>query len=142
MRIVDILRRKGREVATVSGHETVRTLVERLAELRVGALVVSEDSRRITGIISERDVIRGLQQHGPGLLDLSVESIMTTEVFTCPPTASLEDLMRLMTERRIRHIPVVEDDVLSGIVSIGDVVKHRIDELQHERDQLMGYITG
>lgn len=142
MRISAILRRKGRDVATVHPDETVRGFIDRLAELRIGALVVSADGHRVDGIISERDVVRGLHASGESLLNRPVSSIMTAEVHTCEPSASVDDLMRLMTERRIRHVPVVEDARLVGIVSIGDVVKHRIDELQAERDQLVGYING
>jgi CBS domain-containing protein len=141
MRISDILRRKGRDVATIGTQETVRALVDRLAEFRVGALVVTDDGHRVDGIVSERDVVRGLGTSGVALLDEPVASIMTSEVHTCGLSATVEELMRLMTDRRIRHVPVVEDDVLTGIVSIGDVVKHRIDELQDERDQLVGYIS-
>lgn len=141
MRISDILRRKGHDVATVRPDETVREFIARVAELRIGALVVSEDGRRVDGIVSERDVMRGLHASGASLLHAPVSSIMTAEVHSCAPSASVDDLMRLMTDRRIRHVPVVEDDRLVGIVSIGDVVKHRIDELQAERDQLMGYIS-
>jgi CBS domain-containing protein len=142
MRISDILRRKGRNVATIGTQETVRALVDRLAEFRVGALVVTDDGRHVNGIVSERDIVRGLGTSGFSLLDAPVASIMTSEVHTCEPSATVEQLMRLMTDRRIRHVPVVEDDELAGIVSIGDVVKHRIDELQDERDQLVGYISS
>lgn len=142
MHISDVLRRKGSAVATVRAGETVRELVARLAEHGVGALVVSEDGRTIDGIVSERDVLRGLHSHGPGLLDHAVSTIMTTGVRTCEPQATVDDLMRLMTDGRFRHVPVVQDGALAGIVSIGDVVKHRIDELQSERDHLVGYITG
>jgi CBS domain-containing protein len=143
MKIADILRRKGHEVETVGPDDTVRHLVDRLAELRIGALVVSSDGQRVEGIVSERDVVRGLQESGAALLDRPVSSIMTAEVHTCEPSASVDDLMRLMTDQRIRHVPVVEDgDRLAGIVSIGDVVKRRMDELQDERDQLVGYISS
>jgi CBS domain-containing protein len=142
MRISDILRRKGHDVATIEPHRTVRELVDRLAEAGVGALVVTGDGRGVDGIVSERDVVRGLHRSGAELLDRAVSSIMTGEVHTCGPSATVEELMRLMTDRRFRHVPVVEDDLLIGIVSIGDVVKHRIDELQDERDQLVGYISS
>ncbi|MGF1647070.1 MAG: CBS domain-containing protein [Kineosporiaceae bacterium] len=142
MRISHILRRKGRDVATIASHETVRALVERLAEHRVGALVVTDDGRSVDGIVSERDVVRGLRVTGAALLEAPVASIMTSEVHTCEPSATVDELMRLMTDRRFRHVPVVEADALVGIVSIGDVVKHRIDQLQDERDQLVGYISS
>lgn len=141
MRISSVLRRKGAEVVTVAPGETVRTLLTLLAEHRVGALVVSTDGRTVEGIVSERDVVRGLHSGGEATLDETVAAIMTTEVVTCSIDASVDDLMRTMTDERVRHIPVVVDGRLSGIVSIGDVVKHRIDELTDERDQLTAYIS-
>jgi len=142
MRITDVLRRKGDQVVTIGPDHTVRALLDALAEHRVGALVVSSGSGRVDGIVSERDVVRRLQSVGASMLDLPVREIMTADVHTADPDASLEDLMVMMTERRIRHVPVVVDGRLAGIVSIGDVVKHRIGELQSERDQLTAYITG
>jgi len=142
MRIADVLRRKGNKVATIEPGESVARLLDLLAEYGVGALVVSSDGSAVDGIVSERDVVRHLQRAGAAVLDAPVEQIMTTPVRTCAPAAAVDDLMRVMTEHRIRHVPVVVDGVLSGIVSIGDVVKHRIDELQIERDQLTAYITG
>ena len=142
MLIADVLRGKGNAVATVAPEETVSTLLDLLAEHGVGALVVSADGRSVDGIVSERDVVRRLQREGVGLLGVRVREIMTAEVHTCPPDTNVEDLARIMTERRFRHVPVIVDGSLAGIVSIGDVVKHRIDELQHERDQLTAYITG
>src|SRR5690606_11008757 len=126
MRISDILRTKGAAVVTVAPTETVRDLVARLAENNVGALVVSTDGVQIEGIVSERDVTRGLAG-GAELLDAQVSTIMTSDVRTCEQEESIEDLMRLMTDRHIRHVPVLaEDGTLAGIVSIGDVVKNRI----------------
>ena len=142
MRIADVLRRKGDVVATIAPEELVTVLLDRLAEHRIGALVVSSDGTTVEGIVSERDVVRRLQRDGVATLTLQVQEIMTREVHTCRPGDGIEDLMRVMTERRIRHVPVVVDGRLKGIVSIGDVVKHRIDELQVERDQLTAYITG
>lgn len=136
-----MLRRKGDVVVTVAPGETVRTLLALLAEHRVGALVVSSDGQTVEGIVSERDVVRALHRDGEGTLEETVAAIMTTEVLTCSFDASVDDLMRTMTDERVRHIPVVTDGRLSGIVSIGDVVKHRIDELTDERDQLTAYIT-
>jgi CBS domain-containing protein len=140
VRIVDVLRRKGDLVVTVRPDEPVADLVARLAEHRVGALVVSTDGRTVAGIVSERDVVRRLGAVGPAVLTEPVSAIMTAEVKTCGPHDDVEHLMRLMTDQRVRHIPVVVDGALQGIVSIGDVVKHRIDELQVERDQLVGYL--
>ncbi len=142
MRITDVLRRKGDRVVTIGPDHTVRALLDALAEHRVGALVVSSGNGRVDGIVSERDVVRRLQSVGAAMLDLPVSAIMTADVHTADPDASLEELMVMMTDRRIRHVPVVVDGRLAGIVSIGDVVKHRIGELQSERDQLTAYITG
>jgi CBS domain-containing protein len=142
MRITDVLRRKGDLVVTIAPDDSVRTLLDALARHRVGALVVSRGDGSVDGIVSERDVVRRLQMLGADVLDLPVSSIMTTAVHTCSPDDSIADLMLLMTERRVRHVPVVVDGRLRGIVSIGDVVKNRIEELQSERDHLTAYITG
>ncbi len=142
MRIHDVLRHKGSAVATVSPEASVRELLAKLAEHGIGALVVSSDGHRVEGIVSERDVVRRLHDDGADLLSQPVSSIMTADVHTCGPDELLVDLMRAMTERRIRHIPVVVDGTLRGIVSIGDIVKFRIDELETERRQLENYISG
>jgi CBS domain-containing protein len=142
MRISDLLRRKGSLVVTVKPEQSVAELLALLAEHKVGALVVSADGVTVDGIASERDVVRRLHDYGPGLLQAPVRDIMTAQVHTCPPDTDLEELMRVMTTGRFRHVPVIEANRLIGIVSIGDVVKHRIDELQSERDQLTAYITG
>ncbi len=140
MLISEILRRKGRDVATVSPDATVGDLLARLAEHHVGALVVSTDGAAVDGIVSERDVVRRLATR-PDLLQRPVSEIMTSQVRTCGPGETVHALMVLMTEERFRHVPVLEDGRLVGIVSIGDVVKQRIEELQSERDQLEAYIT-
>jgi CBS domain-containing protein len=142
MRITDVLRRKGDLVVTIAPDESVRSLLEALAQHRVGALVVSSRAGVVDGIVSERDVVRRLHSDGAGVLDVPVSAIMTTALHTAKPEDSLDDLMVMMTEKRVRHIPVLVDDRLVGIVSIGDVVKHRIEELQSERDQLTAYITS
>ena len=140
MQISQLLRHKGREVATIDGSESVRTALGVLADKGIGALVVSSDGRHIDGIVSERDVARGLHEHGAGLLAEPVSSVMTAEVHTCTPHMSVHDLARTMTDHRVRHVPVVEDDALVGIVSIGDVVKARLDELEEERKHMVEYI--
>lgn len=142
MRIAEILRRKGSEVATVRPDSTVRALLATLAAHNIGAVVVSSDGVGITGIVSERDVVRSLYQHGADLLDAPVEQIMTTDVRTCDPDDLVDGLRRTMTDHRIRHLPVVRDGRLIGIVSIGDVVKSAISELATEREQLVGYVQG
>lgn len=142
MRIRDILRSKGSYVVTVRPEEPVRILLAKLAEHNVGALVVSTDGSAVAGIVSERDVVRGLHAD-PDLLDAPVSRIMTADVHTGVVDDSIEDLMVLMTDQRIRHVPVVTDDgILAGIVSIGDVVKGRIGQLEFEKQQLEGYISS
>jgi CBS domain-containing protein len=141
MRISEILRRKGGDVATIEPGTEVRQLLALLAEHNIGAVVVSSDGAAIEGIVSERDVVRRLNEHGAGLLDEPVSSIMTATVRTCAPGDNVEDLRATMTEHRIRHVPVTRDGKLVGIVSIGDVVKSAIAELETEREQLVDYIS-
>ena len=142
MRIRDILRKKGSAVATVRPDATVRELLAKLAELNIGAVVVSPDGNAIAGIVSERDVVRRLHERGAGLLDAPVSEIMTVEVRTCAPETTVDELRRTMTEYRIRHVPVVSGGRMVGLVSIGDVVKSAIDELESEREYLVGYLHG
>lgn len=142
MRIHDILSAKGFDVIHIRPEATVTELVALLKEHNLGAVVVSPDGRTIAGIVSERDVIRHLAD-GTGFLDQPVSSIMTEDVHSCTPADSVTSMMTAVTERRIRHLPVVnERNQLQGIVSIGDLVKSQISELQFERDQLQGYVSG
>ena len=142
MRINDVLTSKpSHEVVTIAPDASVRDLLGLLADHNVGAVVVSGDGQAVEGIVSERDVVRHLQARGASILDEPLSTIMTAPVHTADLDTTLDDLMLLMTEQRILHVPVVVDERLSGLVSIGDVVKHRIDELQTERDQLTAYIT-
>ncbi|HEV7907197.1 MAG TPA: CBS domain-containing protein [Pseudonocardiaceae bacterium] len=140
MRIADVLRTKGSKVATVEPGATVTELLAGLAEHNVGAMVVV-GADGIAGIVSERDVVRRLNERGAALLDAPVADIMTTGVFTCTPQDTVDSLTVVMTERRFRHVPVVADGELVGIVSIGDVVKSRINQLELEEGQLEAYIT-
>ena len=141
MRISEVLHLKGDNVVTISPESTVRELVALLKEHNIGAVVVSVGSGTVSGIVSERDVVRGLAD-GLDVLDRRIGDIMTSRVHTAPPNESVDHLMKLMTDNRIRHVPVVEDGALHGIVSIGDVVKSRMNELQFERDQLESYVAG
>ena len=141
MRISDVLRGKGAEVVTVTPDTTVRDFVAILVERRIGACVVSVDGQGVAGIVSERDVARGLHAHGPGVLDQPVSAIATLEVVTAEPGDLVDDLTAMMTQRRIRHVPVVVDARLVGLVSIGDAVKARMDELETERAALVDYIS-
>jgi CBS domain-containing protein len=140
-RISSVLAAKGAAVATVEPSASVRDVLAGLARHGVGALVVSTDGRSITGIVSERDVVRALHEQGLDVLDAAVADLMTTAVHTCTPGDTVDELMQLMTEQRVRHVPVVVDGALAGIVSIGDVVKSRIGELVHENSALHEYIT-
>lgn len=141
MRIQELLKGKGSDVVTLTADATVGQLVQTLADHQIGAVVVVDDGA-ITGIISERDVVRALLGGSDGLLDRPVSSLMTSEVVTCSPEDEISALAASMTEHRFRHLPVVRKDELVGIVSIGDIVKFRLDELQRERDQLESYITS
>lgn len=142
MLITEVLRDKGRSVVTVPPACTVAELLAVLAEHRIGAVVVSADGRTVEGIISERDVVRALAARGAAVLGEEVTALATRDVHTTTRTARIEDLMRVMTERRIRHVPLVHEGVLEGIVSIGDVVKHRMTELETEAEALTAYVSG
>ena len=142
MRITDLLRVKGTRVVTSTPDTTVRQLLAILAEHGIGAVIVSADGTSVDGIASERDIVRAFAKRGAAVMSEPVTAIYTAEVHTVTPGTQIEDVMRMMTERRVRHAPVVVDGSLRGIVSIGDVVKNRIDELETERAALTDYITG
>src|SRR5262245_40212324 len=140
MRIIDILTSKpGQDVVTIGPDATVRELLGHLAEHNIGAVVVSGDGQTVDGIVSERDVVRRLHED-ESVLDGPVSTIMTSDVATTDPHTHVDELRVVMTERRIRHVPVVTDGKLTGIISIGDVVKSSLDQLQFERDQLDSYV--
>ena len=140
MRIAEILRTKGNAVVTARPETEVRALVVLLTEHNIGAVVVSPDGARIAGIVSERDIVRALGRYGSDLLGLPAARIMTAAVHVCSPDDHVESLRRIMTEHRVRHLPVVVDDRIAGIVSIGDVVKSALSELATEREQLVEYV--
>lgn len=140
MRIADVLRGKGDAVVTINPEATVAELLAGLAEHNIGAMVVAGPDG-LKGIVSERDVVRQLHAHGASLLSQPVEAIMTSMVSTCTKSDTVDSLTLLMTEHRVRHVPVLEDGNLIGIVSIGDVVKTRMQELESEHEQLQSYIT-
>jgi CBS domain-containing protein len=140
MKIADVLRSKGDGVVSIHPDDTVAELLALLEERGIGAVVVSRDGTDVAGIVSERDVVRHLHRTGPSIVDGPVSAIMTSDVTTADREDDLETTARVMTDQRIRHLPVVVDGRLHSIVSIGDVVKFRIDSLQSERDQLVGYI--
>lgn len=137
-----ILDRKGHEVLTTSADSTVADVTALMVERGVGALVVTDASGDVEGIVSERDVVRGLATHGAQLLDRTVAEVMTSAVQTCAPATGTTELAEAMTEGRIRHLPVVDEGRLVGIVSIGDVVKSRIDELAIQAESLEAYVSG
>jgi CBS domain-containing protein len=141
VRIAELLRHKGSDVATVAPGLSVTGLLEDLARHNIGAVVVVGDGGKLVGIVSERDVVRRLNERGAELLRAPVSDIMTTEVVTCDPSEAVDNLAAIMTDRRIRHMPVVEDGRLVGIVSIGDVVKSRIQQLESHSEQLESYIA-
>jgi CBS domain-containing protein len=139
MRVVDILRIKGSAVKTVKPDETALELSAQLHAEQIGAMIVSNDGRSIDGIISERDLAYGLATHGSKLLRIAVSELMTKVVVVCSPADSITDVMKLMTQQRVRHLPVKDGDQLVGIISIGDVLKHRLGEVQLEADVLRDY---
>ncbi len=149
--IKNVLKAKGSQVATISPEATLTELVDALAEHRIGAMIVSADGAHIDGIVSERDIVRALRSDG-GLpsfresrlihLDrVTVAEIMTSEVTTCTPETSIDEVMTVMTAGRIRHVPVISEGALVGIVSIGDIVAARISHLEWERSALVDYVT-
>ena len=140
MRIADILRSKGPAVATVTPTTTVTELLAQLAVLNIGSLVVV-GAGGVVGIVSERDVVRKLHECGPDLMRRPVSDVMSVVVVTCGPDDRVDDLAALMTDNRVRHVPVLVDGRLAGIVSVGDVVKSRMQEMAAERQQLQAYIT-
>ncbi|WP_428338342.1 CBS domain-containing protein [Mycobacterium sp.] len=140
MRIADVLRGKGGAVVTIKPDATVAELLAGLADHNIGAMVVAGPDG-VNGIVSERDVVRQLHAHGASVLSRPVEEIMTSVVSTCTKEDTVDSLTLLMTENRVRHVPVLEDGKLIGIVSIGDVVKTRMQELESEHEQLQSYIT-
>ena len=142
MQISSLLTAKGSSVVTIGPTATVAEAVAELEHHGIGALVVSTDGSSIEGIVSERDVVRALGHVGGAVLDHPVRSIMTAKVLTCSPEQTVESLMSIMTDHRVRHVPVVVDGALQGLVSIGDVVKSRIGELEKDRQELVEYITA
>ncbi len=142
MKVRNIIGDKGREVATIRSESSISTATNLLKLKGIGALVVSEDGSQVAGIISERDIVRGLVDHGHELLDMRVSELMTRSVKTCTLDADVTEIMGEMTRSRFRHLPVLEKGALVGIVSIGDAVKIRLDELETETNVLRDYIVG
>jgi CBS domain-containing protein len=141
MTVSHILSAKGRDVVTAKSDDTVRSVAQTLANRRIGAVIILNDAGRIEGIISERDVVRCIAAEGAAALDLKVSKVMTSKVKTCTEADSEAELMVMMTENRIRHLPVVSHGKLVGMISIGDVVKYRIQAIEHEAEDLKAYIA-
>ena len=137
-----ILSRKDSGTITIKSGATISEAIDLLSENNIGAVIVSDDGQTVSGILSERDIVHGFKRSGASLLEIRVSDIMTRNILTCVLADPLRNLLAIMTERRVRHLPVVEDDRLVGIVSIGDVVKIRLDDLVTEAEALRGYITG
>jgi len=142
MLVKQILSNKPEGVITIAPGATLREAAELLAARRIGALVVSADGRKVAGILSERDVVRELGKRGTGCLDDAVDKVMTRAIYGCKPDDLADQVLEVMTQRRFRHMPVMEGETMIGFISIGDVVAARMAELQMERDALTGMIMG
>ena len=142
MNVEIILKTKGNEVATTKPDASLAEVAGELASRKIGALVVSSDGASVDGIISERDIVRAVAEAGAEALGNPVSTAMTRDVFTCSRHDSMEELMKTMSQKRIRHLPVTEDDQLCGMISIGDVVKYRLEEVEYEAEALRGFIAG
>lgn len=142
MKVEDLLRAKGGEVVTMPREETIATAGMRMMEARIGAVVICDADHRPHGVLSERDIVHGLSKHGEAVLSMTIGSLMQPRVVTCTPQDSLLRVMALMTDRRVRHVPVVDDaGRLCGIVSVGDAVKGRMEEIETEAKALRDYIN-
>jgi CBS domain-containing protein len=142
MKVSNLLATKGHEVSTISQERSVNDAIALLKERGIGALVVTGKKAPLVGIFSERDVVRALAASGEKALKLKVSELMSHDVVTCNESTELNELMTTMTERRIRHVPVVDDGQLTGLISIGDVVKARLDELENDKKSLLDYVSG
>ena len=141
-KVSSVLKHKGHDVVTVAPQQTVASVVKVLAQNRIGAVPVINEEGQLIGIISERDIIRGMSEHSDAVLTLAVDQLMTRDVKTCSSEDQLVDLMEVMTLQRIRHLPVIQNGALHGIVSIGDDVKQRLEEVQSEAEELRRYIRS
>jgi len=142
MHVAAVIKRKGSNVVSITPDRTIADATNLLTENRIGAVLVMDSNQGIRGIISERDIIRALSKYGADVLTHKVESLMTRDVQQCSPKDTIAEVMTTMTTRRFRHLPVVEDGKLLGMISIGDVVKQRLDDTELEVETLRGYVTG
>jgi len=140
--ISKILKNKGREVVSVAPNDPVLSVARVLTERGIGAALVRDPAGALLGIISERDIVRGMANQGQGTTQLPAEKLMTRDLITVSPQTSVNEAMELMTRRRVRHLPVLENGQLTGLVSIGDLVKLRIDEAEHEAAELKAYVVS
>lgn len=141
MNVASILKVKGKSVATAPPEDTVETVAQKLASRKIGAIVIVGDGGHVAGIISERDIIRAVAEQGAAALQQPVSKVMTKNVMTCNQASTIEQMMAIMTQGRFRHVPVVEDGTLLGIISIGDVVKHHIAEVEMEVTAMRDYLA-
>jgi CBS domain-containing protein len=142
MHVRNILDTKGNRVTTIRPEATIAATSRLLAEQRIGAALVTDAANKIVGILSERDIVGGLARHGAAVAELTVADLMTRDVLTCSPDDTIADIMGVMTTRRVRHLPVLDDGRLAGVISIGDVVKSRLDETKLEVESLRDYVLA
>ncbi len=142
MNVSFLLQTKGGDVATISENRSVSDALHILRERRIGALVVTGLTGPLVGIFSERDAVRAIAEHGPDSLKMKIHDLMSSPVTRCTPETTVNELMGMMTAERIRHVPVVEHGALIGVVSIGDVVKARFEELEHDKKELLDYVNA
>ncbi|MDR3519004.1 MAG: CBS domain-containing protein [Azospirillaceae bacterium] len=142
MHVAAVLKRKGTKIITIAPDQSITKAAHLLTSNHIGAVPVVDPHDGLVGIISERDIVRGITEHGSSVLNLAVETLMTRDVLTCTPQETMGTIMDLMTTRRIRHLPVIERGALCGIISIGDAVKNRLDENELEMETLRGYLGG
>lgn len=141
MNLIELIRRKGAEVISIHEHDSVATAAGTLVKKNIGTVLVLNDADKIVGILSERDLIYGIENHGANLHELSVRDLMVVDVIKCRPDDDVHKAMSMMTDRRVRHLPVFDGEKLMGIISIGDLVKYRIDEIETEAHYLREYIA-
>lgn len=142
MHVVAVLKRKGTDIVSIGPDEAVAAVARTLTERRIGAALVVDGGGRPVGILSERDIVRGVAGQGSTVLQQPVSSLMTRDLVTCQPTDTMVQVMEVMTERRVRHLPVMDGERLVGMISIGDVVKARLDDAELEVESLRGYVAG
>ncbi|MEP3246296.1 MAG: CBS domain-containing protein [Sneathiella sp.] len=141
MNVASILKGKGADIITAKESDDIATIAKTLGGHKIGAVLIVDDEGHVRGVISERDIVRGLSESGDACLKKSVSELMTSNVITCTPKDTIDQVMSLMTEKRIRHLPVMENDALVGFISIGDVVKNRMDEVEREAAAMRDYIA-